>query len=448
MPALIKRLIAASFFLVTASAPSAARAQDSGPPPAAALWTISSDDCVGVHADGEPWRECGIQAFAMNGDASRVLTVSAGGMIQLWDGDGREMKRLDWPDDQQTGASGYPGGRALIAGNLGVAVTHYNQLALIDLADGRILSQTLEDVMVIDELRFIGPDRLFARVKDKEWHLGVREIVLPSGEMRAVPGTDGWTTLDSFGPRIWVTGAKAPFAVVPARPGGAAPEGARGCVPVEGRFCFWRDYPGRYVHMLDLRGGGRSLDTGWMLGPYESVEFAAAGERQYAVVCRQSPVPYPPRRPCSILDLADGRQIYAFETNSFHAIGAVDEQGRSEVRLALSSSTGGQEDRRVAADGTMRVIDAAGRANLAAPGGGMIVPGETEATSILVDGNGRPVARLPFPAQRCGNGWPSWSGYCRISADGRRWLVPSNALAVGPDSKVQLILYDVAPGGR
>lgn len=179
------------------------------PPPAAkALWTIASDDCVSVHTDGEPWDECGFQAFAMNADGTRVLTVSARGTIQLWDSAGREVRRIDWPD-QPSGASGSPGGRAIVSGNIGVAITHYNQIAVIDLASGKILSQRVaQDVMTIDELRFVSPHRLLARGKDEMWKLGIREIALPTGEVREMPNTNGWTTLESPGRKVWLTGGR------------------------------------------------------------------------------------------------------------------------------------------------------------------------------------------------------------------------------------------------
>src|SRR5687767_2237629 len=160
-------------------------------PAAKALWSISSGDCVSVHADGEPWDECGFQAYAINHDGSRVLTVSATGIIQLWDGSGREIRRIDWPD-QPSGASGYPSGRAIISGNIGVAVAHQNQVAVLDLETGTILAQRVaEEMMVLEELRFDG-DRLFVSGNDREWELGLREIALPGGEIRPVPGTTGW----------------------------------------------------------------------------------------------------------------------------------------------------------------------------------------------------------------------------------------------------------------
>lgn len=415
-----------------------AQAQDA--PAATPLWTIATDGCVSVNADGPSWRVCGFQRFVMNDDASRILTVSSTGVIELWDGAGRQLMRLDWPDDWHSGASGYPDGWVLIVGNIGVAVTHHNQLVTIDLADGRILSRTTADIMLFDEFRLVG-GRLFARIKERDWSLAIREIVLPSGELRAVPGATAWTSLEQFEPRTWVTGARAPFTVLPARPEGAAAADLRGCRPVEQFHCFWTDRGGRYVHVLDLRaGGGRSFDIGAPLGDQDTVDFVVAGARPYAILCRPSSVPYPSRRPCSIRDLADWREIYAFETSHVAAVGGRDEQGRPEIRMALTSGTGEREQRRVAADGSARLIDAQSRAGLTAPGGGMILPGADAATSLLVDRAGRPVVRLPVPAQVC------VYGPCPISADLRRWLLPSLSPVEGgeeDDRRLGLTLYEI-----
>ena len=71
----------------------------------------------------------------------------------------------------------------------------------------------------------------------------------------------------------------------------------------------------------------------------------------------------------------------------------------------------------------MRIVEPKGKANLLAPGGGLILPVD-ESTSLLLDARGKAVARLPFAARSCGNGWPDWTGGCRFSRDGRRWLLP------------------------
>ncbi|HEX8127094.1 MAG TPA: hypothetical protein VF548_16080 [Allosphingosinicella sp.] len=400
-------------------APAAAREA----PLAKALWSISSADCVSVHADGDPWDICGFQAYAMNADGSRVLTVSATGVIQLWDGGGREIRRVDWPD-HPSGASGHPSGLAVISGNRAAAVAHHNQLALLDLESGEILLQRVaEEVLALDGLRFVG-DRLFVQVKDRKWKSGLREIALPGGEMRAMPGTGEWTRLDGMDGPVWLTGEKAPFVRHSSRPSGPARDKAWGCLPVEKRFCFRSDAGGRYLHSVDLAKGGRgvSVDTGRVLTVFDMSDFAVAAGHPFALLCARPPDHRTPRS-CRVFDLVSGKAIYDFRSDHVRAFGAVDEAGRPELRLVLTQGGSKHEHRRVGLDGRARIVDAEGRSNLMAPGGGLILPVDVT-SSLLIDVRGKPVARLPFSSQSCGNGWPDWTGGCSFSADGRRWLLP------------------------
>ncbi|HEX9965475.1 MAG TPA: hypothetical protein VGB04_10890 [Allosphingosinicella sp.] len=415
------------------------------PPLAKALWSISSGDCVSVHTDGEPWDECGFQDYAINHDGSRVLTVSATGVIQLWDGAGLEMRRIDWPD-QPSGASGYPGGRVVISGDTGVVVTHQNQITVLDLGAAKILSQRVaEDMMLLDDLRFHG-DRLFAGGKDREWALGMREIALPGGEVRPVPGTDGWTVLQGIGPAVWLTGSKAPFTLHRSGPPGAAKGGIWTCVPLEGRFCFRRETKGRHLHWVDIGkdDGGRSVDMGRLLTDFDSASFAVAAGHPLAVLCGRSPG-YDRPSDCRIFDLVSGKPIHDFKTQNLRVFGAADAQGRPEIRLALHPAFQRDEHKRVGLDGRMRVVDAKGRSNLLAPGGGLILPlGET--SSLFVDARGKAVARLPFASRSCGNGWPDWTGGCRFSGDGRRWLLPLRP-ADRTEKRGGLTLYELPAAG-
>lgn len=400
------------------AAPAAAEA-----PAARALWSISSGDCISVHADAEPWDICGFQAYSINHDGSRVLTVSATGLIQLWDGAGREIRRIDWPD-HRSGATGYPSGRTVISGKWGVAVAHYNQIVLLDLETGSILMQRVaEDLMAVDGLRFVG-DRLIVRIKDREWKFGLREIALPGGELRRVPGTGEWTELDGMGEPVWLTGDKAPFVRHPRRPSGAARAKAWGCIPVQERFCFRHDIGGRYLHAVDTaaRGGGYSADAGRMLTEYDGVTFAVAAGRPMAVLCARAADHRTPRE-CRVFDLVSGKAVHDFRSDHLQVFGAADEEGRPELRLALHHGYQKREQWRLGLDGRMRVVDSSGRSNLLAPGGGFILPVD-ESTSLLVDARGKAAARLPFASQSCGVGWPDFTGDCRYSGNGRRWLLP------------------------
>lgn len=155
-------------------------------PAAQALWTIRNDDCQSVDADGEPWRECGFQAHDMNADGSRVLTLSVSGSVQLWDGGGKQIARIDW-QDEAGGASGFPSGELRIVGKLGVAVVHQNQLLIVDLNDGRVVSRLVLPLMLARDLRPTPAGTLLATTYSKDWRLGVIEISLPGGETRPLP---------------------------------------------------------------------------------------------------------------------------------------------------------------------------------------------------------------------------------------------------------------------
>ncbi|HEU0133475.1 MAG TPA: hypothetical protein VFR28_01510, partial [Allosphingosinicella sp.] len=194
--------------------------------------------------------------------------------------------------------------------------------------------------------------------------------------------------------------------------------------PVEGRFCFRSETGSAYLHSIDLDGGGGgiSVDTGRPLTDFDIATFAAAAGHPMAVLCRRAPE-RPSPRDCRVFDLVSGKAIHDFQADHVRVFGAVDEKGRPELRLALLRDHQKHEHRRVGLDGRMRVVDSQGRSNLLAPGGGLILPVDGT-SSLLVDRRGKAVARLPFAALSCGNGWADWTGDCRISGDGRRWLLP------------------------
>jgi hypothetical protein len=299
---------------------------------------------------------------------------------------------------------------------------------------------------MIEQLAPVGAGRVFAAVKDRKWDGGAREIILPTGELHAAPGL---TDLMRVGPGYWMTGTKAPFTLhrVSAAPSEIASE--RSCMPLDADYCVWRDIPGSSVHLLDVKEGRwQSFDLGQTLGGSHSLDVVRAGGQFYAVICGPSAANVAGMRQCSLTELATRRTIHSFEASSLRAVGAVDEQGRPEIRLALNLEPNRRESRRVAIHGSMRVVDPAGRANLSAPGGGMVLAvGENE--SVLVDAAGRQVARLPFDAQSCGWGWPTWTGGCRFLGDRRKWLVPSETVSEnGPKEKMQLTLYAVPPADR
>lgn len=174
------------------------------PPAAQALWTIRNDDCQSVDADGDPWQECGFQSYDMNADGSRVLTLSVLGSLQLWDGNGKQIAKIDWRDEPD-GASGFPNGMVRIVGTLGIAVVHQNQLLILDLADGREIARRVLPLMLARELRVTPTGSLLATTYNREWKLGVIEIGLPGGETR--PLTQAEVNAKDV-PRPWPRGIR------------------------------------------------------------------------------------------------------------------------------------------------------------------------------------------------------------------------------------------------
>lgn len=411
-----KRALAGLTAALLALGAVAAAAQE----PATPLWSITSDDCASVHADGEPWDECGFQSFAANADLSRVLTASALGVVQLWDGEGRELRRFHWPDDAASGATGFPNARLVIIGGTGVVVVHQNQLLVIDLADGRERLRRTLDVMMVRELRRVGERRLFAEISDREWRTQAREIDLATGDLTPI-GTDHltqvtqayWLTHDAGG--SWLHRDALPDVRL-----------ERSCMPAGPRYCIWTDRPGRSIHVLDVPAARWSrLDFDRPLNEFTMTEVVDANGTLLASACWLDRTVNPSRYDCALRDFASGREIARLTADSTpRGIGGVDEQGRPEFRVTRPTNLSSREQIRIGMDGVVRMIEPSGRASLLAPGGGMILPGAGRGDSILVSASGQAVARLPFPAQVCGNGWPGWSFPCPVSPDGSRWLIP------------------------
>lgn len=398
--------------------PSAAAAQPDAEalPELRPLWTIATDGCIGVHADAEPWQECGFQSFTMSPDAARILTVSVTGVIQLWDGEGRELRRIEWPD-QPGGASGHPSARTAIVGNFGVAVTHQNQLTIIDISDGRTLRQRIVDVMTIDSLRPFG-DRVFAETKNRSWESGLVAISLPSGEVEPIPD---FRNSIRFGTGYYIAGDRAPYTIHFAD-GRPSLRLERSCLPHTAEFCAWHDVGERTIHVLDLRDGRWTVyDTGRVLDDQAMVHLHGAGGRPYAMLCERRGELV---RDCSIIDLEARQELHRFPSNEWRVDVGADERGLPEFRFRVHTDPslhGGQRSvRGVAVDGRVREIDPTGRVRLGATDGLMLLPEGRGETSVLVGPSGRRLGRLPFPYYQ---GWGQ-----RV---GRRWLVPVAGARVG-----------------
>jgi hypothetical protein len=415
-----------------------AAAQAEAAPLATQIARITTAECVSVHLHDEPRSECGVQAVATNADLSRILTVGSAGLIQLWDGSGREIRRIDWPD-QPGGAHGFPDGRALAVGNTGIAVNHYNQLLLIDMSDGRTMVQrTVAEVMTLDEFRVAG-GRVFVQISDRQWRRRTHELNLADGSLADAPDVD----FMRFGQGYWVAGGAAPFIVH--RADGTSFESPRPCQPHDARYCTSRLPDERSIHVLDVRTGvWRSFDLGRDVDQSTIVHPAAAGERLFAVICSRA---IAGGQPCAVRDLETGRDIDRFVAYVLRASGARDEQGRPEVMVELRPASGGPAElRTIAADGSVRSIALQERRRLDVPGGRLLVAAG-EAESLLLDRGGTPVARFPFSYAVCGIHWLTELANCRVTPDGSRWLVPVSERLEGGDEggRSVLVVYAVPP---
>ncbi len=397
------------------------------------LWTIAADGCVSVHTDGEPWQECGFQSFTMNPEASRILTVSVGGVIQLWDGEGRELRRIDWAD-QPGGASGHPSARTAIVGSFGLAVTHQNQLTIIDVSDGRILQQRVLDLMTVENLRALG-DRVFAETKNREWKSGVVAIQLPSGDVEPMAG---FRDFMRFGPGYHVTGERAPFTIhfLDGRP---PLQSQRSCMPHSAEYCSWRETGEPVIHLLDLRSGNwTSYDFGRPLDERATVHVHVVSGRPYALLCESRGAPV---RDCSIIDMEARQELHRFPSDDWQVDIGRDERGMPELRVRVHTDPnpygGLRSIRGVAVDGRVREIDPTGRVRLGRGNGIMLLPVANEQSSIMVGPSGRAIGRLPFLY---------YHGYGQLV--GRRWLVPvarpgATFPAGGLDGDTALAMYEL-----
>lgn len=180
--------------------------------------TLSNGDCVSVDADGEPWSECGFQAWGMNAAGDRILTISTAGSVELWDESGTRLSSIDW-QDEPGGASGYPNARVAIVGGLGVAVVHQNQVLVIDLATGAERVRRSLDLMLIDTLMPTADGRLLGAGKSRNWNLVAGEISLadasftPIARLPLIGATCGFGWSESMGncavskdARVWLRG--------------------------------------------------------------------------------------------------------------------------------------------------------------------------------------------------------------------------------------------------
>lgn len=419
----VKWLIAAFSCLFAAHTTGPATAQSASitdAVPAASLRaTLSNGDCVAVDADGEPWQECGFQAWGMNAAGDRILTISTAGTVELWDASGTRLGTIDW-QDERGGASGYPNAGVAIIGGLGVAVVHHNQVLVIDLATGAERARGSLDLMLIDTLMPTEDGRLLGAGKSRDWGLVAGEISLADASFTPIDGLD---TFRRARPTYWVTRGRAPFLLTRIGHVPATVELPRSCMPIDNRYCSWRDIPGDTLHILDIETlEWRAVDLGGRVDGYDIVEAARAGDRWALVRCGRVDYDRNEQRACSVTDLATDTVIHRFRAKSIKIVGVQRSDGTSALRI---QNYGRQpEDRAVELgfDGTVVDLGQALRVNLDAPRGGLIVPDQASQGGVWLDSDNRPLARLPFVGTGCGFGWPDWMGNCAVSSDARVWL--------------------------
>ncbi len=425
--------------IVAQLSPTASPLATPATPRAVEAFTLSNDDCVSVHADGDPWSECGFQSFAVSPDGTRVLTVSARGTTQLWNERGEEIRKVVW-SDQPGGASGYPDGRTLIFGQYAIAVVHQNQTVVLDLASGEILAQNATDAMLIDELRPGTVNSALVGFMLWDWH-GRRaaELSLPDGQLQEVENLDD---LRRAGPGYWVSGRQAPFTLH--RPDRTPTELSleRSCMPINERYCSWRDIPGQSVHVLSIETGEwSSFDLGRIFSGQESIEVVPAGDTLFAVICGRAIYYVPTIKPCSIRNLREGGELHQFQATRYRTAGFVSSSGLAEIRLTIQT---GDEWRTITVteDGNAYTLAEDEGAWLGSPDGNLLVS-RGDDQSALTTPRGEELVQFPFSARSCGIGWPNWSTQCRIAANGRRWLVARRPPSDSQDNQLALTMYEV-----
>jgi hypothetical protein len=448
---MVKWLISAFSYLLavlTAGSASAQTASITDAAPAATLRaTLSNGDCVSVDADGEPWSECGFQAWGMNAAGDRILTISTAGTVELWDGSGARLSSKNW-QDEPGGASGYPNARVAIIGGLGVAVVHQNQVLVIDLASGAERARVSLDLMLIDTLMPTADGRLLGEGKARDWNLVAGEISLADARFTPIDGLD---TLRRARPTYWVTRGQAPFLLTRI---GRKPEEVelpRSCMPIDNRYCSWRDIPGDTLHILDIETlEWRAVDLGGTVDGYDIVEAAHAGDRWALVRCGRLDYNSDEQRACSVTDLATHTVIHRFRAESIKIVGVRRSDGTSALRIQNYGRQPANHAFELGFDGTVVDLGQALQVNLDAPRGGLIIPEANAQVGVWFDRDNRPLARLPFVGTACGFGWPNWMGNCAVSTDAHVWLRGEtirqggdSAREIGERNETQLLTYDV-----
>lgn len=373
----------------------------------APLWTIGSEDCHGVHADGDPWLECGFQAADALPDFRRILTVSARGKVQLWNGAGQQITAVDWLDEAG-GASGYPSGGALISASAAVAIAHQNQLIVLDPETGAERLRKNMPFAGVELLRLAGEQLALIEFKDNEWRTHYGALNLASGEV--VQEFDGISVSDT----TWAVGVATRNERAILLMNDAAMTEVdlkQGCAPLNqrGLCASWNPGTSR-VDVLDLAvNRWTSYRLPKRLSPNSIVAWRAIAGRLYALLC--GPPPSSSNvRDCGVID-AQSRQILYRVAASWAQFVKVSGAPESESPEALLIEVRKQSESfryettmiRLSLDGSVREIFRTPTTfYVAAPDGGFAIMEDYKEGNpyinfdqLLLSADGAPRARLP-----------------------------------------------------
>jgi hypothetical protein len=402
---------------------------------------LQSPDCVTVHADAEPWEECGFQAMALNDAGDRVVTISNQDEVELWDRSGRRLAAVARRVPQ---SPGFPSGSVLFVGDAAVAIGARRQLVVLDARTGAVRIDRDLNLVAAELLAPTGPRHVLIRnYRVPEWQSVLAVVDLADG--RIVAERDAWPIL-----------SRRLLALVAGhsgldRPGGQHsyylntpaldPLPLRGCGPMGPPLqCVRREPGSRRIERFDAEGRRVARhDLPVEVGAETQVSLIAAGTGLFANVCERGPHPGRFINPneCSLVDVESGRVLHRFRASTMTMEPGEDAAGNPEVRLAtaIDAMYEGYEIRRIGADGQVTLVATVPRGRgyaLALPGGGMMVPdlGDAEAALLLArDGSVR--ARLRLASGGCrtmdSSGRPP---PCAFSADGRTMATIGDAVAL------------------
>lgn len=416
-------------------------------PEAKVLWTISNDDCIGLHMHGPTWLQCGFQDWAINADQSRILTVSTDGKVQLWTGDGKQLVQINWRDGWMKAMSSYSNASVKIIGNIGVAIVNRDDLVVFDMEDGEIRLKKTLNVMKVSELRANDQGRLFARVDDKEWKLSYREISLVDGalgpELPALP--NDWQIV-ADGRRHARSGLNEPPHAT-----------ASSCWFLDQSACVQWPIGSRSITIVNPESGAkRSIKATRKRTSSTFIRVVRAGTELVASICTEGSNPYPPMKDCDLLNLGNGQKFHTMKAAYTLPFGALDEVGRSEIRMLTGYENGaGYRAIRVGMDGTERLIGEHFAGAIALQDNGMIVgSSKTPTESRVIGPDGRILSTFPISPYSFGYNYESVPTNNLLSTAQRKWLVsvslppPADRQDENEDMEINnagLSLFDISP---